>query len=115
VKRVLLDEGVPWDLEKPLADLGVDATAFPNAWKQLSNGAFLNEVERHGYQVLITTDKQMRFEQSLVARNLSVLILPTNRRNDVLALAPQIADARTHIEPKQFVVLTPAVPFSRRR
>ena len=115
MKRVLLDEGVPWDLEKPLADLGVDATAFPNAWKQLSNGALLNEVERHGYQVLITNDKQMRFQQSLVARNLSVLILPTNRRDDVLALAPQIAEALTRIEPKQFRELKPVVPFPRRR
>jgi hypothetical protein len=115
VKRVLLDEGVPWDLEKPLADLGVHATAFPNAWKQLSNGALLNEVERHGYQVLITNDKRMRFQQSLAARNLSVLILPTNRRDDVLALAPQIAHALRNIEPKQFVELQPTLRSSRRR
>jgi hypothetical protein len=114
VKRVLLDEGVPWDLEQPLADLGVAAKAFPNEWKQLSNGALLNEVERHGYHVLITNDKRMRFQQSLAARNLAVLILPTNRRDDVLALVPQIFEALTNIEPKQFVELSPDVPFSRR-
>lgn len=91
MKRVLLDEGVPWDLERPLAELGVDVTAFPNNWKQLSNGgALLDEVERHGYQILITNDKRMRFQQSVAARNLAVLILPTNRRDDVLGLVPQI-------------------------
>lgn len=105
MKRVLLDEGVPKDLAEPLLKVGIDATAFPNDWKQLSNGALLTEAERLGYEVLITNDKSMSYQQSLKMRNLAVLVLPTNRRDDVLALIPQIIAGLNEIKPKQFLAL----------
>lgn len=105
MKRVLLDEGVPKDLAEQLLKEGIDATAFPNDWKQLSNGALLTEAERQGYEVLITNDKSMSYQQSLKNRKLAVLILPTNRRDDVLALVPQIVASLSEIKPKQFLAL----------
>jgi hypothetical protein len=112
LKRILLDEGVPVDLVEPLAKFGVDATAFPNEWKQLSNGALLTAAEQYGYQVLITNDKRMPYQQSLKRRNISVLVLPTNRRDDVLAVVSQIVAALAIIEPRQFLSLVDARPGS---
>jgi hypothetical protein len=106
VNRVLLDEGVPRNLAKALREHGVDATSFPNSWKQLSNGALLNEIELHDFQVLITNDKRISYQQSLARRNVSVLALPTNRYPDVLALVPQILEALAKIEPRQFLHLS---------
>jgi hypothetical protein len=116
--RVLLDEGVPKTLARALREVGVDATAFPNEWKQLSNGDLLDEIERRGYRVLITNDKRMSYQQNIEHRTLSVLVLPTNRRLDVLPLVPQIASALAKIKPKQFVELVRDAhgkpPFVRR-
>jgi hypothetical protein len=105
MKRILLDEGVPRNLAKELRKNGVRAAAFPNDWKQLSNGELLNEIERHGFEVLITNDKRMSYQQNLARRNLSVIALPTNRYPDVLALIPQIIAALATLEPKQFLEL----------
>jgi predicted nuclease of predicted toxin-antitoxin system len=105
VSRVLLDEGVPRRLAKALRDVGIKASAFPNDWKQLSNGALLAEAERHGFQVLITNDKRMSYQQNLIQRNMAVLILPTQRRLDILLLVPRIVAVLDKIEPKQFLVL----------
>ena len=115
MRRVLPDEGVPRALAKALREGGVDATAFPNKWKQLSNGDLLNEVERQGYQVLITNDKSMSYQQNMKRRNLSVLALPTNRRLDVLPLVPQILTALEKIEPQQFLELPGGRPQSSPR
>ena len=105
MKRVLLDEGVPRRLAKALGAAGIRASAFPNDWKQLSNGALLTEAERHGFQVLITNDKSMFYQQSVAQRNVAVLVLPGSARPDVLALVPHIVTALEDIEPKQFVRL----------
>ena len=93
MSRVILDEGVPRTLARRLREHGIDAVPFPNDWKQLSNGALLAEVVQQGFGVLITNDKQMQFQQNLTNLTLAVLVLPTNRRPDVLALASEIADA----------------------
>jgi hypothetical protein len=98
LKRAILDEGVPKGLARRLRERGIDATAFPNDWKQLSNGVLLNEIERRGFKVLITNDKQMQFQQALTKRNLGVIVLPTNLRLVVYALVADIADAVERVE-----------------
>jgi hypothetical protein len=98
VKRALLDEGVPKPLATLLRELGVDATAFPNAWKQLSNGKLLDAVEQQGFQVLITNDKNMPYQQDLAKRRIAVLVLPTNHLRSVLAMAENIARSIEAVE-----------------
>ncbi|MDQ6435207.1 hypothetical protein RB623_14210 [Mesorhizobium sp. LHD-90] len=93
MKRVILDEGVPKTLAGKLRALGLDASAFPNGWKQLSNGNLLNEIEKQGFEVLVTNDKRMQFQQNLRGKRIAIVVLPTNTRIDVLKLVPMIADA----------------------
>lgn len=111
--RVLLDEGVPRSLARRLRDHGVNASAFPNDWKQLTNGALLTEIERAGFQVLITGDKQMQFQQNLNGRSIAVMVLPTNRRPDVMDLVAELVVAVTSARPGTFISL--GVPSPRPR
>lgn len=97
--KVLLDEGAPKPLAARLREFGIDATAFPNEWKQLSNGKLLDAVERNGFQVLITNDKNIPHQQNLAKRKLAVLILPTNNLRDVLAMSKNIAAAIEMVGP----------------
>ena len=76
--RVILDEGVPRSLARHLRDIGIDAAPFPNGMKQLSNGRLLAEIERQGFDVLLTNDKQMRFQQNLTGKSVAIVSLPTN-------------------------------------
>lgn len=103
MRRIILDEGVPKGLATRLRKHGIDAIAFPNSWKQLSNGMLLNEIERQGFEVLITNDKQMQFQQNITTRKLAVVVLPTNLRIEVFKLIDEVVDAVRRVEAGSFL------------
>ena len=49
----------------------------------MHNGELLDRAEADGYELLITADQQMPFQQNFVRRNISVLILTTNSWPDL--------------------------------
>ena len=72
--RVLFDQGTPVPLRDFLRGHDV-ATAFEMHWSDLSNGDLLLAAEKQ-FDVLITTDQQLRYQQNLAARKIAVLVLP---------------------------------------
>ncbi len=104
-KRVLLDEGVPRHLAAPLEAAGFPTTPYPRAWKQTKNGELLELAERSGFDILITSDKNIYAQQNLRGRNLSVIVLPTNLRRLVMERAADIVDTIGRIKPRQYVVI----------
>lgn len=46
-------------------------------WDQLSNGELISEAENEGFNLLITTDQNLRYQQNLDSRRLSILVLLT--------------------------------------
>ena len=60
-------------------------------WKNISNGRLLAEMEGR-FDLLVTADRNLYAQQNLSGRRLSILVLPTNRRRDVLALAAQLVE-----------------------
>ena len=52
------------------------STAYEMAWTELDNGALLKAAEGQ-FDVLITTDRNLRYQQNLVGRQLAILVLPT--------------------------------------
>ncbi len=46
---------------------------------RLSNGDLLDEAERAGFDVLITADKNMRYQQNLKGRKIALVVLSTPR------------------------------------
>ncbi len=41
----------------------------------MGNGELLDQAERYGYEVLVTTDQNMRYQQNLGGRNLAIIVL----------------------------------------
>ena len=60
-------------------------------WKSLTNGHPLAAMEDR-FDFLITADNSMYARQSLVGRKLRILVLPTNKRSDVLAVTDRLVD-----------------------
>ena len=52
------------------------STAFELGWSTLANGDLLEAAERE-FEVLITTDRNIRYQQNLAGRRLAILVLPT--------------------------------------
>lgn len=72
--RILLDQGTPAPLRKHLGKHYID-TAFERGWSRLRNGELLDQAEADGYQLLITTDQNLRHQQNLAGRQLSIMVL----------------------------------------
>ena len=105
VKRVLLDEGVPRHLAAALEAGGFSASAYPTLWKQTKNGELLWLAEREGFEVLITCDKNIYAQQNLRDRTISIIVLPTNLRRQVMERVADVIAALREIKPKQYVVI----------
>jgi predicted nuclease of predicted toxin-antitoxin system len=72
--KILFDQGTPVPLRRDLAQHAVD-TVLERGWSQLENGALLAEAEREGYDLLITTDQNLKYQQNLGPRQLAILVL----------------------------------------
>ena len=75
--RILLDHNAPAPLRYALLGHQVE-TAFERGWAELLNGDLLEVAEAAGFDLLITTDKGIRYQQRWTGRKLSLRVLSTN-------------------------------------
>ena len=61
----------------------------------LGNGALLDRAEEAGYEVVITADKNMPYQQNLDRRKLALIVLGANRWP---LIEPRIADIRAALD-----------------
>ena len=90
--RVLLDENLDHRLRKHLSAHEV-FTASYMGWDGLKNGSLLEAAERDGFDVLITGDQSLRYEQSLVGRQLAIITLSCIEWRILRDHLPRIASA----------------------
>jgi hypothetical protein len=50
-------------------------TAFERGWSALHNGVLLDVAEQEGYDLLMTTDQNLRYQQHLADRQLAIIVL----------------------------------------
>ena len=71
---VLFDHGTPKGLIDALPGHTID-TAQARGWDTLSNGALLDAAEQAGFEVLLTTDRRIRYQQDLRARRIALVVV----------------------------------------
>src|ERR1700733_11341397 len=71
---VLFDHGTPKGLGRLLLGHTV-VTAQARGWDRLSNGELLVEAEKEGFEVLVTTDKNLRYQQNLSNRRIAIVVI----------------------------------------
>ena len=72
--RVVFDQATPVPLRRYLKGHSV-RTAAQQGWDRLGNGDLLAAAEEDGFEVLVTTDKNMRYQQNLAARKIAIVVL----------------------------------------
>jgi hypothetical protein len=77
MSRVLLDHNVPAPLRRYLSNHAV-TTASEETWGQISNGELISRAEAAGYQVLVTCDQNVQYQQNLEKRVISMVVLGSN-------------------------------------
>ena len=71
---ILFDQGTPKGLARALAD-HVVITAREKDWDILDNGALLDAAEIAAVDVLLTTDRRIRYQQNLTGRKIALVVL----------------------------------------
>ena len=100
--RVLFDQGTPAPLRYQL--LGHDIKlAFEQGWSTLQNGELLNAAENAGFDVFITTDKNLRYQQNLQHRNIALIVLSAPSWPRVQKMAHDIAKVLETIQAKDYI------------
>ena len=76
--KIILDESVPQKLRLSIEGRHTVVTTWYQGWSGLKNGALLNAAEEAGFELLITADQEMRYQQNLKGRKMALVVLSTN-------------------------------------
>jgi hypothetical protein len=75
---ILFDQGTPVPIRPFLKEHTVQTTA-ERGWDTLENGELLRAAEAAGFDVLVTPDKNMRYQQNLTVRTIALVVLGNPR------------------------------------
>ena len=96
--RLLFDQGTPVPLRRHLVGHSVD-TAADRGWSDLDNGDLIERAEEDGYEVLITTDQNLRYQQNLSGLRLAIVVLLSTAWPDIRLRVEKILTAVADIRP----------------
>ena len=106
--RILFDHGTPAGIAKSL--IGHDVTeAIERGWDRISNGQLLTRAETAGFELLLTTDKKIRYQQNLKGRKIAIVVLRNSAWRIVRMHLDMIARAVNDATPGSYEEV--AIPF----
>ena len=103
--RVLFDQGTPVPLRHVLGNHTV-STVFEQGWATLENGDLLRAAEA-AFDVFVTTDRNLRYQQNLAGRRLAILVLPFASWPKLQGGLSTIIAAIDALKPGDYVELAP--------
>ncbi len=104
--KILLDHCVPRRLRRELSGHEVKTT-HEMGWATLRNGDLLDQAQGE-FDVLLTVDRSMQYEQNLKGRPLAVIILTgiNNRFETLRLLIPDVEALLPTVQPGEFYRVT---------
>lgn len=75
--RVLFDKNVPYGARHFLSNHHVE-TVDDHGWSRISNGELLKTAEAAGFEVVVTADQNILYQQTLVGRKIALVVLGSN-------------------------------------
>lgn len=112
---VLFDHGTPKGLAYALSGHTVH-TARSRGWNTLSNGALLTAAEEAGFDLLLTTDRRIRYQQNLRARRIALVVLTGSTKWSLLRqYTDRVAAALASATPGSYAEVDVPLPPRPRR
>lgn len=102
--RVLFDQGTPTALAGFLAGHTIRTTR-QQGWETLSNGDLLQAAEDAGFDVLLTTDNNLTYQQNLKTRQIAIVVLSRNRWRTVQRMIRKITAAVNDATPGSYALI----------
>ncbi|WP_395748437.1 DUF5615 family PIN-like protein [Prosthecobacter sp.] len=98
--KILLDACVPMPLRRHLGDHSVEH-ASRRGWQEVKNGELLKLAEAE-FDLFITSDKNLGYQQNIAVRKIAILVLWTNDWPSLMTRAKEIEDAVNSMSPAEF-------------
>lgn len=98
--KILLDECVPWPMHKLLS--GHTCSAVQDiGWGGIKNSELLQRAEGE-FDLFITSDQNIRYQQNLAGRSIAILELSTNDIGRIQAASSLLQDTIDQIQSNEF-------------
>ena len=107
--KVLFDQNAPRPLARFLEHHQVIRSA-ELGWSSLKNGELLLAAERDGFEVLVTADRNLAYQQNLQARTIAIVVLPSGRRPEIEPHASAVATAVDDAKPGHYIEIPAFTP-----
>jgi len=98
---VLFDQGTPRGIARWLLGHTV-REAKSQGWDRLTNGELLNAAEQAEFDVLLTTDKNLRYQQNLDGRRIAIVVLGKGRWRLIRPVIESVVDAVNAAQPGSY-------------
>lgn len=86
--KIILDECVPWPLHRLLSGHSCSSVSR-RGWSGTKNGPLIRSAEAE-FDLFVTADQNLRYQQNLAGRRIAILELSTNDLRRLQAAAPLI-------------------------
>jgi hypothetical protein len=106
--RILFDNGTPRGLARFLIGHTVEEARL-HGWEELENGSLIDAAEQAGFDLMITTDKNIQYQQNLKARRIALIVLENSQWPMVKLVAANIVAVVNAVLPGAYVEV--GVPF----
>lgn len=78
------------------------ATAYELGWSALKNGELIAAAEKAGYDLLLTTDQNLKYQQNLAKRRISIVVLLSTSWPRIQKHLDVISDALSRAQPGSY-------------
>lgn len=104
--KLLLDECLPLDFRRSFPEYETHTAQWAGL-KGKKNGELLKSAEAAGYDVLLTVDHGLTFQQNLTARKISIICIrsTTNKLEDLALFRNAVLDAWNTVGPGEVVYI----------
>ena len=106
---ILFDNGTPAPLRNSLKG-HVVVEAIERGWDRLTNGDLIAAAEAAGFQLLVTTDKNLRYQQNLIGRKIAFVILGNQQWPVLRRYVDRVVSAVNASTPGSFIEVE--IPFT---
>jgi hypothetical protein len=108
--RILLDQGTPVPLRAFLKNHTVSAAAEVG-WDRLRNGDLLTAAEKAGFDMLLTTDKNLQYQQNLKERRIAIVVIGDSQWPTLRQHVQRVVDAVNAATPGSYAEVE--IPYKK--
>ena len=108
MKRIILDENLAVRFRTHLSEFDVVTVRY-QGWCGIQNGDLIRLID-DSFDILITGDKNLRYQQNNTARKIAIIEVPSTQLQALLLIRDEIVKSIRAISPGDYVRISPPLP-----